>query len=65
MSKLTHFDDNGNPNMVDVSSKEITIRNAEASGFVYMQEKTLKTIKIRFPYKFDILILEIQIKLVN
>ena len=44
MSELTHFDDNGNPNMVDVSSKEITIRNAEALGFVYMQEKTLKTI---------------------
>ncbi len=44
MSKLTHFDDDGNPKMVDVSSKEITIRNAEASGFVYMEEKTLKTI---------------------
>ena len=44
MSKLTHFDDEGNPNMVDVSSKKITIRNAEASGFVYMEEKTLKTI---------------------
>lgn len=44
MSKLTHFDDNGNPNMVDVSSKETTIRKAEASGSVYMQEKTLKTI---------------------
>ena len=44
MSKLTHFDDDGNPNMVDVSSKEITMRNAEASGFVHMEEKTLKTI---------------------
>ena len=44
MSKLTHFDDDGNPNMVDVSSKGITIRNAEACGFVYMKEKTLKTI---------------------
>ena len=44
MSKLTHFDDDGNPKMVDVSSKKITIRNAEASGFVYMEEKTLKTI---------------------
>ena len=44
MSKLTHFDDDGNPKMVDVSSKEITIRNAEACGFVYMEEKTLKTI---------------------
>ena len=46
MSKLTHFDNDGNPNMVDVSSKEITVRNAEATGYVYMEENTLNTIKI-------------------
>ena len=39
MSKLTHFDNDGNPNMVDVSSKDISIRNAKASGFVYMEEQ--------------------------
>jgi cyclic pyranopterin phosphate synthase len=44
MSKLTHFDNDGNPNMVDVSSKEITVRNAEATGYVYMEENTLNTI---------------------
>ena len=40
MPKLTHFDDNGNPNMVDVSQKETTVRIAEASGYVYMEKVT-------------------------
>ncbi len=44
MSKLTHFDDNGNPNMVDVSQKETSVRIAEASGYVYMAKATLNTI---------------------
>ncbi len=44
MSKLTHFDDNGNPNMVDVSQKETSVRVAEASGYVYMTKATLNTI---------------------
>ena len=44
MPKLTHFDHNGNPNMVDVSQKETTVRIAEASGYVYMEKATLNTI---------------------
>lgn len=44
MPKLTHFDGNGNPNMVDVSQKETTVRVAEASGYVYMKKETLKII---------------------
>ena len=44
MPKLTHFDGNGNPNMVDVSQKETTVRIAEASGYVYMKKATLNTI---------------------
>ena len=44
MPKLTHFDDNGNPNMVDVSLKETTVRIAEASGYVHMEKATLNTI---------------------
>ena len=44
MPKLTHFDDNGNPNMVDVSQKETTVRIAEASVYVYMEKATLNTI---------------------
>ena len=44
MPKLTHFDDNGNPNMVDVSQKETTFRIAEASGYVNMETSNLYTI---------------------
>ena len=44
MPKLTHFDDNGNPNMVDVSQKETTVRIAEASGYVHMEKATLNTV---------------------
>ena len=44
MSDLTHFDDNGNPKMVDVSNKQSTKRIAQASGFVKMKPSTLETI---------------------
>ena len=44
MNKLTHFDNKGNAQMVDVSSKDETIRIAEAKGCVLMKKKTLQTI---------------------
>lgn len=44
MSKLTHLDENGAANMVDVSDKTETIRIATASGCVTMQESTLDLI---------------------
>lgn len=44
MSKLTHLDENGAANMVDVSDKAETIRIATASGCVTMQESTLDLI---------------------
>lgn len=44
MSKLTHLDENGAANMVDVSNKAETIRIATASGCVTMQETTLDLI---------------------
>lgn len=43
--KLTHFDKDGNSHMVDVSSKNQTMRKAIASGRVYVNEKTLSIIK--------------------
>ena len=46
MPKLTHFDGNGNPNMVDVSQKETTVRIAEASGYVYMEKVTLTAVSV-------------------
>ncbi len=45
--KLTHFDDQGNAVMVDVSGKAATAREAMATGSVLMQPGTLKLIKSR------------------
>lgn len=44
MKKLTHLDENGAANMVDVSEKAETIRIATASGCVTMQQSTLDLI---------------------
>lgn len=41
---LTHIDENGNARMVDVSDKNITLREAVAAGRVYMKPETLKMI---------------------
>ena len=42
--KFTHFDDSGNPNMVDINDKKDTKRLAVAIGKVVMQKETLKLI---------------------
>src|SRR5581483_7871093 len=39
--KLSHFDDGGQANMVDVSSKEATRRTATASAFVELSRTVL------------------------
>lgn len=41
MSKLTHIDETGRANMVDVSEKAVTTREATAEGFVRMDAATL------------------------
>lgn len=41
---LTHIDENGNARMVDVSGKDNTLREAIATGRVYMKSDTLKMI---------------------
>lgn len=41
MSKLTHIDETGRANMVDVSEKALTAREAVAEGFVRMTAATL------------------------
>lgn len=41
---LTHVDENGNARMVDVSGKNMTLREAVATGSVYMKPETLKLI---------------------
>jgi cyclic pyranopterin phosphate synthase len=41
VSKLTHIDETGRANMVDVSDKAVTVREAVAEGFVRMAPDTL------------------------
>ncbi len=43
--KLTHVNKEGNINMVDVSQKDITSREAEAAGEILLKEDTLARIK--------------------
>ena len=54
MSELTHFDETGASRMVDVSSKEITLRSARAVGFVRMLPATLQLIRNRQVAKGDV-----------
>jgi len=42
MKKLSHYDSAGRATMVDVSAKQVTKREAEASAFVAMAGKVLK-----------------------
>jgi len=41
VSTLTHFDDSGEPRMVDVSGKPTTARTARAEAFVHMRPEVL------------------------
>ena len=42
MGKLSHFDEGGRASMVDVSAKETTTREAEASAFVELSPAVLQ-----------------------
>jgi cyclic pyranopterin monophosphate synthase len=55
MSRLTHFDRDGNAVMVDVGAKEETERVATAAGRVLMQPATLALIEQRKLAKGDVL----------
>lgn len=44
--KLSHLDQSGKVQMVDVSKKEITMRTARAVGEIKMKPETLKLIKV-------------------
>lgn len=45
MKKLSHFNEQGKINMVDVSDKQTTKRRAVASGKVLMNSETLEVLK--------------------
>jgi len=54
--KLTHFDDNGAPSMVDINEKENTVRVAIAIGKITMSSETLKKILDMKIKKGDVLL---------
>lgn len=53
--ELTHFDDNGNAVMVDVSEKDITGRTAVARGSIHVSRRALDAIIGRQVKKGDVL----------
>lgn len=53
--ELTHFDNNGNARMVDVSDKDVTIRTAVAAARVFVNEETFMLIKTGGVKKGDVL----------
>lgn len=55
MSGFTHFDDQGDAVMVDVSDKDVTSRTATAAGSIYMQPETLALIMNDGVAKGDVL----------
>jgi cyclic pyranopterin monophosphate synthase len=55
MKKFSHIDDKGKANMVDVSPKPMQSRTAVASGFIRLQEETVRLIRENEMKKGDVL----------
>jgi len=55
MQKLTHFDSQGAAHMVDVGEKDVTLREARASGCVRMRAETARLIREQGLHKGDVL----------
>jgi cyclic pyranopterin monophosphate synthase len=45
MNELTHLDAQGNARMVDVSSKEVLLREARAAGVIHLAPETVRLIQ--------------------
>ncbi|ATW43362.1 cyclic pyranopterin monophosphate synthase MoaC [Glaesserella parasuis] len=54
MNTFTHINQNGEANMVDVSAKQDTVREARAEAFVTMNPETLQTIISGNHHKGDV-----------
>ncbi len=54
-SIFSHFDQDGNARMVDISDKTITSRFARARGEIHVQQKTLENISLGNIEKGDVL----------
>ena len=53
--KLSHIDDKGKANMVDVGDKPIQKRTAKASGFISLNEDTIRLVRENNMKKGDVL----------
>jgi cyclic pyranopterin phosphate synthase len=53
--KLSHIDESGKLNMVDVSGKEVVKRTAIAKGFIKLQKETIVLLKQGLLKKGDVL----------
>lgn len=53
--EFSHLDTEGNLRMVDVSDKPISVRSALASGYIAMQQETLKAIRDNTLKKGDVI----------
>lgn len=54
MSQFTHINASGEANMVDVSAKNDTVREARAEAFVHMAPETLQLIVSGQHHKGDV-----------
>ena len=54
MSEFSHINSRGEANMVDVSAKDTTVREARAEGYVEMQADTLEKILAGDHHKGDV-----------
>ena len=55
MKKLSHIDEKGKANMVDVGAKPMQTRTAVAKGFIRLQPETIKLIRENEIKKGDVL----------
>ncbi|AHW60749.1 cyclic pyranopterin phosphate synthase [Draconibacterium orientale] len=55
MSQLSHINDEGKANMVDVGHKPQQVRTAEASGFIALQPETIRLINESLIKKGDVI----------
>lgn len=53
--KLTHLDTDGESHMVDVSDREITVRTAQASGYVILSAEVITMLRDKTVPKGDVL----------
>ena len=55
--ELTHIDENGNANMVDVGNKDILKREAKAQGKIYLSKETMPEVErtqlLKNPYIYN------------